>query len=140
MINLEQLGRTDSTEGDQSRRANITGFDLSDMGELFVKAGELAGVEIYKDEQYSDRYFAASDNISLAQMGVPAHTLSVAYQFPDYHGAGDDWQKIDFSNMAQTVKAIAIAALMVTQSDQVLHWNTANPKAARYLEAWKKLQ
>ena len=138
MINLEQLGRTDSPEGNQTRRASLTGFDYSDVGEIFRRAGELAGINVFKDGQKSDRYFAASDNMALAQEGVPAHTLCVAFEFPDYHGSGDKWQKIDYENMAATDRMTATAVLMMAQSDIEPKWNASNPNTASYVGAWKE--
>jgi hypothetical protein len=138
-VNLEQVGRTDSSEGDQSKRASLTGFDYSGMGEVFRRAGQLTGVDVYKHAQNSDPYFNASDNATLARLGVPAHTLCVAFMFPDYHGAGDTWQKINFENMALTDRTIATALLILAQSEEELRWNENEPKASRYLDAWKKL-
>ena len=86
-INLEQVGRTDDSEGPQLRAAAVTGFDYSDVGTVLREAGELTGTRISKHPLNSDRYFAFSDNQALADQGVPAHTISVAYEFPDYHGA-----------------------------------------------------
>ncbi len=137
-INLEQVGRTDSTEGDQSRRASLTGFDYSDLGEVFRRAGELTGVTVYKHEQNSGPFFSASDNVVLANLGIPAHTLCVAFMFADYHGAGDTWQKIDYDNMALTDKLVATALLILAQSDREPRWNAGVPQASRYLAAWKK--
>ncbi|MBZ5498317.1 MAG: M28 family peptidase [Acidobacteriia bacterium] len=137
-VNLEQVGRTDSTEGDQSRRASLTGFDYSDLGEVFLRAGALTGVTVYKHEQNSDRYFGASDNAELALLGIPAHTLCVAFMFADYHGAGDTWQKVNYDNMALTDKLIATALLILAQSDEEPRWNPEVPRASRFLEAWKK--
>jgi hypothetical protein len=139
MINIEQIGRTDSSEGDQRRRASLTGFDFSDMGEIFRRAGELTGVTVYRDPEHSDQYFAASDNLPLAEAGVPAHTICVAFQFPDYHGEGDDWPKIDYENMALTDRMIGTAALIMAQAGEVPRWNAANSRARVYQEAWQKL-
>ncbi len=80
--------------------ATVTGFDFSDMTKVLVDAGTVTGIKVYKNEKNSDPYFARSDNQALADMGVPAHTLGVAFDFPDYHGLGDEWQKIDYANMA----------------------------------------
>ena len=139
MVNLEQLGRTDSRDGDQTGRASLTGFDFSDMGVIFRRAGEMTGVTVYNDGKNSDLYFSGSDNLSLARLGVPAHTVCVAYQFADYHGAGDDWPKIDYDNMALTDRMVATGVLMLAQSGRIPLWNPSNPKAAPYLEAWRKL-
>jgi hypothetical protein len=138
MINLEQVGRTDSSEGDQKRRASLTGFDFSDLGEIFRRAGDLTGIKVYKHETNSDTYFSGSDNLMLAQLGVPAHTICVAFQFADYHGSGDEWSKIDYENMALTDRMIATAALIVAQSNEEPRWNESNSKTSRYVDAWKK--
>ncbi len=87
-INLEHMGRTDDEDGPKLNSATLTGFDFSDMPQEFVKAGELTGIKVYKDEKRSDAYFSRSDNQTLADNGIPAHTMCVAYDFSDYHGVG----------------------------------------------------
>ncbi len=138
-VNLEQVGRTDSTEGPQVNTASLTGFDFSSVGETFRKAGELEGVKIYKHPRNSDNYFGASDNQALADLGVPAHTLCVAFQYPDYHGAADHWDKVDYTNMARINRVIGRAILMIADSAEVPTWNADNPKAKRYLKAYQDL-
>lgn len=138
-INLEQVGRTDDSEGPQVRAAAVTGFDYSDVGAILRKAGELTGTRITRHPVNSDRYFAASDNQALADLGVPAHTVSVAYDFPDYHGAADTWDKIDYANMAAIVRTVALAILTIADDPQPPRWNAGNPKAAKYAEAARRL-
>ncbi|MCG2584856.1 M28 family metallopeptidase [Massilia sp. TS11] len=138
-INLEQLGRTDDSEGPQVNRVAMTGFDFSDLGPILQEAGKATGIEVFKHPVNSDRYFAFSDNQALADVGVPAHTLSVAYEFPDYHGPADDWQKIDYENMARVSRMVALGMLTLANQTQAPQWNAANPKAARYREAARKL-
>lgn len=139
-INLEQIGRTDDSEGPQVRAAAVTGFDYSDVGAALRKAGELTGTRITKHPVNSDRYFAASDNQALADLGVPAHTVSVAYEFPDYHGAADTWDKIDYDNMAAIDRTVALAILDIADNPEAPRWNAGNPKAAKYAEAARALQ
>jgi hypothetical protein len=136
-INIEMVGRTDDADGSQRRRASLTGFDYSDLGEVFRLAGVQTGVTVFKHEKNSDSYFGRSDNQPLAAQGVPAHTICVAFQPPDYHGPADTWQKIDVENMAVTVRTIGTALLAVAQSRVEPRWNPAQPRASRYLEAWK---
>jgi len=138
-LNLEQIGRTDDSEGPQVGSLGVTGFDFSDVGALLKGAGEAVGVRVYKHPTNSDAFFGRSDNQSLADAGIPAHTLSVAYMFPDYHAAGDEWQKLDFANMERVVRAVALAAVRLADAQQPPRWNEQNPKAAPYVEAWKKL-
>lgn len=139
-INLEQVGRTDDSEGPQLRAAAVTGADFSDVGTVLRKAGELTGTNITRHPVNSDRYFSQSDNQALADLGVPAHTISVAYQYPDYHGAADTWDKIDYSNMVAIDRTVALAILMVANDPQPPRWNTDNPKTAKYVEAARALR
>jgi len=138
-LNLEQVGRTDATEGMKVGVANVTGFDYSGVVPILVDAGRRAGVKVLKDTMSSDRYFNRSDNGPLARTGIPAHTLSVAYEFPDYHGVGDEWQKIDYDNMAKVDQAVGIAMLNLASTLTPPKWNADNPAAKPYADAGKAL-
>lgn len=138
-VNLEQLGRTDDTEGPRVATFNLTGFDYSDLGAIFQHAGEATGVRVFKHPTNSDLYFSRSDNQSLADMGVPAHTVSVAYAYPDYHGTGDHWEKIDYENMAKVNRTLAVGILSIANNPQAPRWDESNPKAAAYVKAWHEL-
>ena len=134
-LNLEQVGRTDSSEGPHISDATLTGFDFSDLTNYLRKAGELTGVKLYKDPKNSDLYFGLSDNFPLAEAGVPAHTLTVAFEFPDYHELGDEWQKIDYENMAKVDRMIAVAVALVADSEEPVRWNEKNSKTAPFVKA-----
>jgi Peptidase family M28 len=138
-VNMEQIGRTDDSEGPQIARAAVTGFDFSEVGATLQRAGGAVGVEVYKHPKNSDAYFSRSDNQSLADAGVPAHTVGVSFEFPDYHAVGDEWQKIDFANMERVVRTVALGVLLIASNSQEPRWNEQNPKTAQYVEAWKKL-
>jgi hypothetical protein len=137
-LNLEQVGRTDSTEGRQISNASLTGFDYSDLTSFVQEAGKQTDIKIYKNDQGSDNYFSQSDNYSLAERGVPAETLCVAFDYSDYHAVGDEWQKIDYDNMAKVDRAIALAMFLMADSEQPVRWNEANPKTAPYVKAGKQ--
>lgn len=139
MVNLEQVGRTDSSEGPQVNNASMTGFDFTDLGPIFKAAGEKTGITVYKHERNSDAFFGRSDNQALADAGIPAHTLCTAFVYPDYHGAGDHWDKVDYDNMARVNRMIALALTMIANNPEAPKWNEANPKAERYVKAWKAL-
>jgi len=138
-LNLEQLGRTDDTEGPQVGTATVTGYDFSELTGILADAGKIAGIKVYKNEQASDPYFSRSDNQALADVGVPAHTLGVAFDFPDYHKVGDHWEKIDYGNMAKVDRAVALALLHLASDAPPPKWNESNPKAKKYVDAAKKL-
>jgi len=139
-LNLEQLGRTDAPEGPHVNSANVTGFEFSDVVPVVVDAGRRVGIAVTKVAEASDKYFNRSDNGPLAKAGVPAHTLSVTYDFPDYHAVGDEWQKIDYDNMAKVDQAVGIAVLRLAQASNAPHWNETSPVAKPYAEAAKKLR
>ena len=137
-LNLEQLGRTDDSEGPQVGTATVTGFDYSTLTDSVRAAGDATGIKIYKHPRNSDAYFFASDNGPLAQVGVPAHTLGVTFMFPDYHRVGDEWQKIDYDNLAKIDRMVALSLLLVANSEEAPRWNESNSKTAAYVKAWKE--
>jgi Zn-dependent M28 family amino/carboxypeptidase len=137
-LNLEQVGRTDDSEGPQVAQAVVTGFDFSSMTETLVEAGKQAGIRIYKRSQ-GDQYFSQSDNLALAEAGVPAHTLGVSFEFPDYHGVGDEWHKIDYANMAKVDDAVALGLLRLASDAEPPKWNESVGAAKKYAEASRKL-
>lgn len=139
-INLEQLGRTDGDGKTLKDSLSMTGFDFTDLGTQFKRAGELTGVKAYKDEQYSDLFFGQSDNASFAELGIPSSTICVAYTFSDYHKVGDEADKIDYENMAKITKNIALGLIMVANNLSAPTWNEAISSTQNYVEAWKKLQ
>ena len=138
-LNLEQIGRTDATDGPKIGTASITGFDFSDLPGILADAGKVAGIKVYKNEEASDAYFSRSDNQALADVGIPAHTLCVAFDYPDYHKAGDHWEKVDFANMANVDRAVALALLHLASDAPPPKWNESNAKAKKYVDAAKKL-
>jgi hypothetical protein len=137
-VNLEQLGRTDDTAGPEVAAAAFTGADFSDVPAVFRAAGEATGIKIYSSPN-SDAYFARSDNQALADLGVPAHTIGVAFEFPDYHQVSDEWPKIDFANMTKVDRMIALGVVMLADSTDAPHWNKANPKTEKYVRAQEAL-
>jgi Zn-dependent M28 family amino/carboxypeptidase len=137
-INIEQVGRTDDSEGAQVASVGVTGFDFSEVGAIIKQAGDKTGINVWKHPVNSDKYFGASDNQALADQGIPAHTISVAFGFPDYHGVGDEANKIDYENMAKVDRAVAVAIEHIANSKDAPKWDEKNPKAAKYLDAWKQ--
>jgi hypothetical protein len=136
-VNLEQLGRTDASDGQQSSAASMTGFDYSSMGKTFERAGERLSVRVSKNDRFSDGFFMASDNVSFARQGIPAHTICVAFLYPDYHGLGDEWEKVDFLNMARIDRMIALGVFMLANDPERPRWNESNSKAATFARAAK---
>nr|MDQ2901147.1 M28 family peptidase [Acidobacteriota bacterium] len=136
-VNLEQIGRTDDASGAQIGTATFTGFDFTNLPKTFEAAGAETGVKVYKSGD-SDSYFARSDNQSLADHGVPAHTLAVSLVFPDYHKVSDEWDKIDYVNMATIDRMVALGLIMLADNPEAPKWNESNGKTAKYMKAWRE--
>ena len=138
-MNLEQVGRTDSPEGSHKDLLEITGRTFSDVVKVIGEAAAITGQRVENEDKNSDAFFSRSDNQALADQGIPAHTVCVAYEFPDYHKVGDSADKIDYANMARTDRTITLAVWMIAENPQAPQWSAAEPKASKYLEAYKKL-
>ncbi len=138
-INLEHLGRTDDSEGESVRRLVPTGYDFSTAIEPFIRAGERTGVTIFHHPRNSASFFGRSDNIAFASAGVPAHTFCTAFIFPDYHGAGDHWDKVDYDNLAAVCRTLAVGLVELANASEPPRWNEAHRATGRYVQAWKKL-
>ncbi|MCC7175654.1 MAG: M28 family peptidase [Bryobacterales bacterium] len=138
-VNLEQMGRTDDDSGPRVGQYNVTGFDYTSITEVLRQAGAELDVQVLKDAKRSDLYYSRSDNAALAALGVPAHTLSVGYTFPDYHRPGDEWEKLDYGNMARVARAVALGIYRLADSGEAPQWNKENPRAERYIRAREKI-
>jgi Peptidase family M28 len=134
-LNLEQMGRTDDVTGPRVGLVNVTGYDYTSITPVLAKAGGNFGIRVVKDPASSDPFFARSDNQAFADAGVPAHTLSVGYVFPDYHQPGDEWPKLDYRNMARVDRTVALGVFRIADGIEAPQWNAANPKTARYVKA-----
>ncbi|NNG24575.1 M28 family metallopeptidase [Telluria aromaticivorans] len=138
-LNLEQTGRTDDSEGAQLNSIAMTGFDFSTVSDTLRRAGEQTGIRLWKHASYSDQFFGRADNQSLADAGVPAHTLSVAYGFSDYHGKDDTWDKLDYENMARVTRMLAVGVAAIANNPERPVWTEA-PKAAGYAAKGRALK
>jgi Zn-dependent M28 family amino/carboxypeptidase len=141
-LNIEQVGRTDELTNDkvtpQLNSMSLTGYRYSTVTNFFESAGRTLGIRVYEDKPASNQYFLQSDNAALAMQGIPAHSVTVAYEFPDYHGVGDEWQKVNFSNMARIDKVIALAVLRIADSSSPPIWNANEPATLQYREAQRR--
>jgi hypothetical protein len=134
-VNLEQVGRTDSNDGPRPRAASLTGAGYSNLAVFFERAGLLTGIEIREDARHGEEFFRFSDNLPFAEAGIPAHTVTVAFLYPDYHLPSDHWEKLDYPNMAAVTRMIGLGLLMIAGDERAPEWNANEPKAARYRDA-----
>jgi hypothetical protein len=132
-INLEQMGRTDDPGGKRVAAVAFTGPSFSDLPAIMGEAAKAEGIRLYRRKD-ADEYFDRSDNYAFAQYGIIAHTVAVAFEYPDYHGLGDKWEKIDFGNMAAVDRGVAAGLLRVADTPDPPVWSNA-PGAAIYRDA-----
>jgi hypothetical protein len=132
-INLEQMGRTDDKDGAEVSAFAFTGPSYSDLASTMGAAAGAEGVKVYHRGNEDD-FFDRSDNYAFALTGIVAHTVVVAFDYPDYHGLADEWQKIDYANMAKVDRAVAAGLIELADSASVPQWSNAK-QAAQYRDA-----
>lgn len=130
-LNLEQLGRTDVDGEKEIAAYNLTGFDFTTLHSSLEKSAKRYKVRLYKKEG-SDAFFGRSDNQAMADVGVPSTTVSVGYEFPDYHQRSDTWDKLDYPNMARIAGSLAAGVLSIAKERQPPMWNDANEQGKKY--------
>ncbi len=123
-INMEQLGRTDSSDGPEIAKFALTGPSYSNLQEMMGPAAKIAGAEVYRKDN-ADEYFDRSDNYSFALAGVVAHTVVVAFEFPDYHAVSDEADKLDYGNLALVDRGIAAGVAAVANAVDAPKWSDA---------------
>jgi len=113
LFNIEMIG-TESKWGTNS--AYITGYEKSDMGKILQ--ANLTGSKFHfePDPYPKQNLFYRSDNATLAELGVPAHTISTSKMEeapnnePNYHKQSDEIGTLDMNNMAEIIKAVALSS------------------------------
>jgi hypothetical protein len=109
MFNIEMIG-TESKWGTNS--AYITGFEKSSMSTILQANLEGSKFKFEPDPYPKQNLFYRSDNATLAELGVPAHTISTSKMDTEkyYHTLDDEIETLDMNNMAEIIKAIAISS------------------------------
>ncbi len=127
-INLEQMGRTDEKTGREVAAFAFTGPSYSNLPEIMGEAAKAEGVSVYKRKD-ADDFFDRSDNFAFAQFGIIAHTIAVAFEYPDYHALGDKSEKIDYANMATVDRGVAAGILRLADEPETPKWSGAKGAA-----------
>ncbi|WP_183567930.1 M20/M25/M40 family metallo-hydrolase [Mucilaginibacter sp. SP1R1] len=109
MFNIEMIGKA-SKFGKNS--AFITGFDRSNFGTILQQNLQGTVFKFHPDPYPEQDLFYRSDNASLAEKGVPAHTISTDQIDIDklYHTVKDEFSTLDVSNITSTIRAIALSS------------------------------
>ena len=99
-FNFEMLGRPDAKVPPGSLW--LTGYERSTLGPELVRQGAALVADPHPDQNF----FQRSDNYTLAQRGVIAHTVSSFGLHTDYHRVSDDVSKIDFPFMTRSINSL----------------------------------
>lgn len=119
-VNIEMIGRPESGA---AGKIWVTGWNESSLGRLMQESAAAAGGTIFEHPQYSAMLYRASDNWSLAEKGVIAHSFSAGSLHDDYHQPGDEWEKLDTAHMTRVIRVLFDAM-------QPIAAGTATPEAA----------
>ncbi|MCB1043761.1 MAG: M20/M25/M40 family metallo-hydrolase [Acidobacteria bacterium] len=125
MINLEQLGRTDDMarpDGIKPGALAMTGFYRSTLPAQIQRLAESGTVSVYAHPEYSEAYFRRSDNAPFVDAGIPAHTISASFSFPDYHQPTDHREQIDYDYLARVTEFLSKAVTDLGNSPDVPTW------------------
>lgn len=115
MFNIEMIGKQ-SKFGPNT--AFITGFERSDFGAILQRNLSGTGFAFHPDPYQAQNLFYRSDNASLAELGVPAHTISTVQIDQDkyYHTVDDEVETLNIGNITATIKAIALSSRSIVDA------------------------
>ncbi|HZU24143.1 MAG TPA: M28 family peptidase, partial [Bryobacteraceae bacterium] len=137
-INLEQLGRPDTDRGPMPSAIALIAPSYTSIPADFTDAAEATGVSMLAKPALGDDFFSRSDNISLAEVGIPAHTAAIPAMFPDYHAVGDTWEKIDYPNMARLDRMLALGIIRLADDPDPPHWTPGIAATAGFATAFHR--
>jgi len=113
VINMDMVGRPFDND---HRYPFVTGNEFSDLQDLmnkklFEQAPQYGENYFHRDVFKSEHLYSRSDNYPFAQRGMIAHTIITSSPYDIYyHSLNDEWETLDYTFMAEVVKAIALAA------------------------------
>ena len=113
-VNLEMIGRPE--EGAENK-AWGTGWNHSTLGEQMAAGAARAGVAIFHHDQFSEMLYTRSDNYSLVQKGVIAHSFSAGSLHNDYHQPSDEISKLNIPHMTQVIKGLFAGTLPIANGE-----------------------
>ncbi|MFY9254922.1 MAG: M28 family peptidase [Fuerstiella sp.] len=113
-VNIEMVGRP---EPDAREKAWMTGWKHSNLGNLMNAGSSRVNVEIFDRQDIGETLYSRSDNYSLVEKGVVAHSFSAGSLHSDYHQPSDEWQKLDIPHMTRVIQGLFAGTLHIADSD-----------------------
>ena len=115
----------------------FTGPSYSDLPAFHEGGGKAEGVKSYAEARRRIEFFERSDNYAFALAGIVAHTIGGSVRISRIiTRLGDEWQKIDYANMAKVDRGVAAGIVALANSPSTPHWSDVQD-AAQYREAGK---
>lgn len=130
-LNIEMIGRPE--EGNVGK-AWVTGSGFSDFASICDAAMQKTGGSLV-EFRMATQLFAQSDNLPFAKQGIVAHSISAGSLHDDYHGPGDEVDKLDIPHMTKIIRGLLDCTLELANRDQPPAWND---KGLRIVERLKK--
>ena len=113
-INIEMIGRP---EPGANEKVWVTGWHYSSLGELMNQGSQKVGVLTFEHPKLSEMLYRASDNYSLVEKGVIAHSFSAGSLHSDYHQVGDEWEKLELRHMTRVIQGLFAGSLPIANGD-----------------------
>jgi hypothetical protein len=130
MLSFELIGIPNEDLGPQS--AYITGYDLSYLPDQLVKNSLQSDFMFFPDPYPNLQLFRRSDNISFANYGIPAHSISSYIEDdPSYHSVNDEFENMDIEHIEALIHAVYQATLPMLDlnySPGIIDFKTKNDR------------
>ena len=91
----------------------MTGWHQSDLGTLMQQAAEEVGVLVFEHPRFSSFLYPQSDNWSLVEKGVIAHSFSAGSLHTDYHQPTDEWERLQLDHMTKIIQGLFAGSLPI---------------------------
>jgi aminopeptidase YwaD len=115
-LEFEMIGRPDAVIAPHTLW--LTGWERTNLGPQLAAHG----ARLVADPHPAEKFFARSDNFTLALRGVVAQTVSSFGLHADYHQVTDDIDHIDFAHMTESIQSLLEPIRWLADSDFKPDW------------------
>ena len=115
-LEFEMIGRPDGLIAPHTLW--LTGWERTNLGPQLAAHG----ARLVADPHPAEKFFARSDNFTLALRGVVAQTVSSFGLHADYHQVTDDISHIDFGHMTESIQSLLAPIRWLADSDFKPDW------------------
>ena len=115
-LEFEMIGRPDGLIAPHTLW--LTGWERTNLGPQLAAHG----ARLVADPHPAEKFFARSDNFTLALRGVVAQTVSSFGLHADYHQVTDDISHIDFGHMTESIQSLLAPIRWLADSNFKPDW------------------